>query len=173
MRHMYVINSFFVGVELKLLQLLQHFDHLANPISFIVITIATRHSFSHIALNIVREIGSMDPSQLAMDSTGTKCFVSFLVSISERIPAVILPAVPVLLPHLNGESTTFRNGVLGVFGEVLKLLPDSSNNSDLFHQDVRDEMLKRLIDHLHDNNAFVRVKVLHVFLQLCSAQVCL
>lgn len=112
----------------------------------------------------------MDPSDLAMDSSGTKSFASFQVMVSGQIPSLVLPAVPVLLPHLSGESTTFRNGVLGVLGELLRLLPDSSDDGGLL-PDTRDQMLLKLVDHLHDVNAFVRVKVLHILLQLCSVQV--
>lgn len=109
----------------------------------------------------------MDPSDLAMDASGTKSFASFQVMLTGQIPSLVLPAVPVLLPHLNGESTTFRNGVLGVLGELLRLLSDSS----VLMPDTRDQMLLKLVDHLYDINAFVRAKVLHILLQLCSVQV--
>lgn len=157
------------GVSLKLIQLLQHFEHLVVPISTIVVFAATKYSCKQIVLDIFREICSMDSSDLALDSSGTKSFATFLVSLGGQIPAAVLPAVPVLLPHLSGESATFRNGVLGVLGELLQL-SDSGDNAEIL-PDTRDQMLLKVIDHLHDINAFVRVKVLHIFLQLCSIQV--
>lgn len=159
----------YVGTGLKLVQLLQNFEHLVIPISNIVVGLATKYSCKQLVVDIFREICSMDPSDLAMDSSGTKSFASFQVMVSGQIPSLVLPAVPVLLPHLSGESTTFRNGVLGVLGELLRLLPDSSD--EVLLPDTRDQMLLKLIDHLHDVNAFVRVKVLHILLQLCSVQV--
>lgn len=156
------------GASLKLVQLLQHFEHLVIPICSIVSTIATKYSCKQLVLDMFREICSMDPSDLAMDASGTKSFSSFLVMVTGQIPSQVLPAVPVLLPHLSGESTTFRNGVLGVLGELLRLLSDSS---EILMPDTRDQMLLKLVDHLHDVNAFVRVKVLHILLQLCSVQV--
>ena len=155
---------------MKLIQLLQHFDHLVNPISTIVSTIVTKFSFKQIVLDMFREVGSKNPCDLAMDSSGTKSFASFLVAVSVQVPATVLPVVPVLLPHLSGESTTFRNGVIGVLGELLKLPSDCSGDASLL-PDTRDQLLRKVLDRLHDTNAFVRVKVLHVLLQLCSVQV--
>lgn len=157
------------GVTLKLIQLLQHFEHLVIPISTIVIIAATKHSCSQMVLGMFREICSMDPSDLAMDTSGTKSFASFQVAVSGQIPALVLPAVPLLLPHLSGESTTFRNGVLEVLGELLRLL--YSGDGALSQPDPRNQMLLKVLDHLHDVNAFVRVKVLHILLELCSVQV--
>ena len=157
-----------LGVCLQLIQLLQHFEHLVIPVSNILVTIAIKFSCKQVVLDMIREICSVDPSDLAIDSSGTKSFASFLVAVSGQLPNLVLPAVSVLLPHLNGESTTFRNGVLGVLGELLRLLSDSR----ILLPDARDQMLLKLIDHLHDVNAFVRVKVLHIFFQLSSVQVC-
>ncbi len=173
MKYIIILISvkFITGVGIKLLQLLQHFDHLINPISFIVVAMVTNYSSKQVVLDIFREISSMDPSDLAMDTSGTKCFADFIVTVTGQIPSVILPAVPSLLPHLSGESTTFRNGVLSVLGELLRELSASSDEGML--ADARDKMLEKLVDHLHDTNAFVRVKVLHIFLQLCSVQVSL
>lgn len=158
------------GVSLKLIQLLQHFDHLVHPVSNIVVTAVAKHSCKQVVLDVFREICSMDPSSLALDSNGAKSFASFLVLVSGQIPSAVLPTVPVLLPHLSGESTTFRSGVLGVLGELLKLLSGSDVKSDLL-PDTRDEMLLKVMEHLYDVNAFVRVKVLNILLQLCLAQV--
>ena len=156
-------------MSLRLFQLLQCFEHTAVPISSIVVTVATKHSCKKLVLDIFKEICSMDPADLAVDASGTKSYASFLVSVSGDIPETILPTLPVLLPHLSGESTTFRNAVLGVLGELLQILSDS----EMMLPETRDQLFLKLIDHLHDVNAFVRVKVLHVILQLCTSQVSL
>lgn len=149
------------------MQLLQNFEHLIVPISNIVVNAATKHSCKQLVVDIFRDICSMDPSDLAIDSSGTKAFASFLVAVTGEIPMTVLPAVPVLLPHLSGESATFRNGVLGVLGQLLL----KSGDSSVIVPDTRDQMLFKLMDHIHDINAFVRVKVLHILLQMCSLQV--
>lgn len=85
-------------------------------------------------------------------------------------PSDILPCVSVLLPHLNGESYTFRNGVLGVLGEILCHLT-ATPTLDEQGKTLRDQLFERLEEHIHDSNAFVRIKVLQILQQLVSAQV--
>lgn len=135
----------------------------------IVTAIATKYSSKQIIMDMFREICCTDPSDLIMDSSGTKSFAGFLVATSSQVPAVVLPAIPLLLPHLSGESATFRSGVLGVLGELLKLLHVSSEG--VLPSETRDEMLLKLTEHICDINAFVRTKVLHIFMDLYAAQV--
>ena len=45
----------------------------------------------------------MDPQDLARDNSGTRAYAGFLVEVSEKIPAVMLPSISVLLCHLDGE----------------------------------------------------------------------
>ncbi len=120
---------------------------------------------------IVREIGSKDPADLVMDVGGTKTLASFLVNLSTDQSEHMVPVVNCLLPHLNGESVTFRNGVLAVLGEMLCRLPCSEEGP--MTTEARDSMLQHLVAHLHDIHALVRVKSLHIFQQLADIQVTL
>lgn len=133
-----------------------------------------------------RELGSKDPRDLAVDSSGTRSFATFLVELSHLVPDCVLLCVSVLLPHLNGESYTFRNGVLAVITEILvylhqRALTDKSQlrniddpaclrDDDQAHQ-LRDSLFTKLEEHMHDTNAFVRVKVLQLLLHLVTSQV--
>ena len=151
-------------MALKLIQLLQHFEHLTNVLTMIVGVVVSQAGPSFVT-TIVREIGSKDSGDLARDITGTKSLAAFLVSVSVAMATLVQPVINCLLPHLNGESVTFRNGVLGVVAEVLKqegLTPDD-----------RDSLLGRLTAHIHDCHAMVRVKALHLLHQLADLQVTL
>lgn len=117
-----------------------------------------------------RELGGKDPRDLSIDSSGTRSFASFLVELCHLVPECVLLSVSVLLPHLNGESYTFRNGVLGVMAELLLHLHKSPLDDQ--SRQLRDSLFTKLEDHIHDTNAFVRVKVLQLLLQLITAQVC-
>ena len=125
-----------------------------------------------------RELGGKDPRDLAVDSSGTRSFATFLVELSHLVPDCVLLCVSVLLPHLNGESYTFRNGVLAVITEILIYLHQRSltdklqlvNSDDQTHQ-LRDSLFTKLEEHIHDTNAFVRVKVLQLLLHLVTSQV--
>ena len=165
-----LVCVFSVGVAIKLIQLLQHFDHLANPIATIVSNIVKRNSFKTLVISIVQDIASKDPADLAMDASGTKTIANFLVVLSVEVPCALLPAVPVLLPHLGGESVTFRNCIFGVLGGLLRQLSKSKEEPQM-STETRDMMLEQLSNHLHDTHAFVRVKVLHILQQLSLDEV--
>ena len=115
-----------------------------------------------------REIASKDPKDLSADASGTRCFAGFLVEVGGALPELVLPVVSVLVPHLTGDSYTFRNGVLGVMGHLLLHL---SKGQGSLATNPRDQLLNKLMEHVYDNNAFVRVKVLQVLEQLVTSQV--
>ena len=50
-----------------------------------------------------REIGNTDPKDLERDSSGTRAYASFLTELAERIPAVALNHMMVLLPLLDED----------------------------------------------------------------------
>lgn len=45
----------------------------------------------------------MDMKDLARDTSGTRAYATFLVELAERIPAIMLPSISVLLGLLDGE----------------------------------------------------------------------
>ena len=118
---------------------------------------------------VCRELGGKDPRDLAIDSSGTRSFAAFLVELCGLTPDLVLLSVSVLLPHLNGESYTFRNGVLGVIAELLLHLHKTSLDDQA--RQLRDSLFTKLEEHIHDTNAFVRVKVLQLMMQLVTSQV--
>ncbi|XP_072035794.1 LOW QUALITY PROTEIN: condensin complex subunit 1-like [Amphiura filiformis] len=157
-----------LSASLKIIQLLQHFEHVVSPMAQAVHVFVEQFGIKSVASEIMRELGSMDPQDLARDNSGTRAYAAFLVEVAEKIPAVILPSISVLLCHLDGESYTMRNGVLGVMGEiVMKVL--SKENLDKKAKATRDQLLDTLEDHIHDVNSFVRARVLKIWLSLCEA----
>ncbi|XP_071944380.1 condensin complex subunit 1-like [Antedon mediterranea] len=132
-----------LSASLKVTQLLQHFEHVSGPLAEAVSLICTNFGVKNIVSEIFREIGSMDPKDLARDNSGTRSCAAFLVELAERIPAIMLPSMSVLLCHLDGESYTMRNSMLGVIGEiVLQVL--SGDTLDKKAKDTRDQRLDKL-----------------------------
>eukprot|EP00057_Strongylocentrotus_purpuratus_P001456 XP_001199144.2 PREDICTED: condensin complex subunit 1 [Strongylocentrotus purpuratus] len=155
-----------LGGTLKMLQLVQHFEHLPGPLAQTVQTIATQYGVKSVVNEIMREIGSIDSHDLTRDNSGTRSYASFLVEMAERVPDAMLPCISLILCHLDGESYTMRNGVLGVIGEiVIKVL--SKEQLDKKAKTARDQLLDKLEDHIHDVNAFSRSRALQVWLHLC------
>ena len=60
-------------------------------------------SFLQWALCCGREIGRMDPRDAVRDTSGARAYSQFLVEMGERVPAVALPNVSVVLAHLDEE----------------------------------------------------------------------
>ncbi|CAH1774609.1 unnamed protein product [Owenia fusiformis] len=154
-----------LSASLKIVQLLQHFEHLISPLAQAVQMFATEFGVKTVVSEIMREIGRIDAQDLVKDASGTRGYSGFLVELAERIPAIMLPSISVILGHLDGESYMMRNGVVGVMGEiVMKVLSKEDLDDKL--KATRDQFLDKLEDHIHDVHAFTRSKVLQIWLNI-------
>ncbi|XP_012566984.1 condensin complex subunit 1 isoform X1 [Hydra vulgaris] len=154
------------SASVKIVQLLQHFEYLVSPLSHALEIFVNEYGAKLLVCDIIREIGRIDMSDLTRDASGTRSFSQFLVEIAEKIPSSVLPNISLLMAHLDGESYSMRNGVLGVFGEIVaKVL--NKDNLDVGMKKSREGFLDRLEDHIHDVNSFVRSRVLQIWLYLC------
>lgn len=52
---------------------------------------------------LYREIGQKCAQELSRDTAGAKGFAVFLAELAERIPAVLMSSMCILLDHLDGE----------------------------------------------------------------------
>ncbi|XP_066028149.1 condensin complex subunit 1 [Pocillopora verrucosa] len=158
-----------LGISLKIVQLLQHFEHLVQPLAQAVQTFVDEFSIKGVVSEVIREIGRMDPRDLSRDTSGTRAYADFLVELAGRVPSQIIPNISVLLCHLDGESYSMRNGILALMGEiVIKVL--SKEDLDDAAKKLRDQLLDKMEDHIHDVNAYVRSKALHIWLELCKKE---
>ncbi|PSN48611.1 hypothetical protein C0J52_18669 [Blattella germanica] len=154
-----LIKRYNHGLSCSIKILLKLYDHLVSPLAQGVVQLVKEFGSRSIVRELVREIGETDSADLMQDTSGTRAYSQFLVEVAESVPELILPAINMLTVHLNGESPAMRMCVLGIMGEiVLRML--SVESLDENSRDLRDEFLDHLEDHLHDVNAFVRVKVL-------------
>lgn len=94
---------YLTGASLKILQQLQHFEHLVSPLAEMTSIITTEYSNKSVVAEIMREVGRKDPKDLVRDNTGTKSFATFLVELSEKVPGVMMSNISVVLCHLEGE----------------------------------------------------------------------
>ncbi|KAK7496786.1 hypothetical protein BaRGS_00011995 [Batillaria attramentaria] len=156
-----------LSASLKIAQLLKHFEHLVSPLAQLVEVVVNNYGNKSIVGDIMREIGRMDPRDASRDTSGARAYSQFLVELAEKVPAAMLPNVSVVLTHLDGESYSLRNGVLGMMGEILiRVL--SKEGLDQNQRINRDGFFDRLQDHIHDIHAFVRSKVLQIWLTIVS-----
>ncbi|XP_029810543.1 condensin complex subunit 1 isoform X2 [Suricata suricatta] len=136
-----------LSASVKIIQMLQHFEHLAPVLVAAVSLWATEYGMKSIVGEIVREIGQKCPQELSRDPSGAKGFAAFLTELAERIPAILMSSMCILLDHLDGEVLN---------GDQLEEAA----------RDTRDQFLDTLQAHGHDINSFVRSRVLQLFTRI-------
>nr|AAD15962.1 pEg7 [Xenopus laevis] len=151
-----------LSASVKVIQLLQHFEHLASVLVHTVSLWATEYGMKPVIGEIMREIGQKCSQDLSRESSGFKAFATFLTELAERIPAIMMPSISVLLDYLDGENYMMRNAVLTVMGEmVVRVL--SGDQLEEAEKSTRDQFLDTLQEHLHDVNTYVRSCVIQIY----------
>nr|XP_045604996.1 condensin complex subunit 1-like [Procambarus clarkii] len=156
-----------LGCALKLMQLLQHFEHMVTPAAQGVILLVESFGIKSVVAELVREISKVDARDLLKDTSGLRNFSQFLMEVSDKCPQVVMPSLSLLINFLHEEAQSMRNCVLSILGSlVLKVL--SGEDLDFKSKELRDQCLDHLEDHIHDVHAFVRSKVLQIWNELIT-----
>ncbi|KAG9471307.1 hypothetical protein GDO78_015246 [Eleutherodactylus coqui] len=151
-----------LSVSVKVIQLLQHFEHLAPVLVHAVTLWATEYGMKSLVGEIMRKIGQKSCQDLSRESSAVKTLYTFITQLSEKIPAIMMPNISVLLDYLDGEPYMMRNAVLTVIGEaVVRIL--SGDNLNELEKKTRDNFLDTLQEHIHDVNVYVRSCVLQIY----------
>nr|KAF6496614.1 non-SMC condensin I complex subunit D2 [Rousettus aegyptiacus] len=159
-----------LSATVKIIQMLQHFEHLAPVLVAAVSLWATDYGMKSIVGEIVREIGQKCPQELSRDSSGAKGFAAFLTELAERVPAILMSSMCILVDHLDGENYMMRNAVLAAMAEmVLQVL--NGDQLEEAARDTRDQFLDTMQAHSHDVNSFVRSRVLQLFTRIVQQKV--
>lgn len=158
-----------LGYSVKIIQLLQDYEHLVSPLAIAVSLFVTEYGAKNLISEVVREVGYIEVKDLSRDASGMRSISQFIVELAGICPNQVVSSLNILMPYLDEEAYTMRNCVLSVFGEVvIKVL--SSDDLSEKSKDLRDQILDKLEEHIHDVTAFVRCKSLQVWKQLCSEQ---
>lgn len=154
-----------LSATVKIIQMLQHFEHLPSVLVSAVSLWVADYGMKSIVGEIAREIGQKCPQELSRDTAGAKGFAAFLTELAERIPAVLMSSMCILLDHLDGENYMMRNAVLAAMAEmVLQVL--NGDQLEESARETRDQFLDFLQAHGHDVNSFVRSRVLQLFTRI-------
>ncbi|XP_030043749.1 condensin complex subunit 1 [Microcaecilia unicolor] len=162
--------NYMLSASLKICQLLQHFEHLAPIFVQAVSLWATEYGVKSIVGEIMREIGQKCPQEFVRETSGVRAYSVFLVELAEKIPAVMLPSISVLLDHLDGESYIMRNAVLGIMVEMIIQVLNGEELEEMARH-TRDQFLDTLQEHMHDVNAFVRARALQSLIRIVQCKV--
>ncbi|XP_057379225.1 condensin complex subunit 1-like [Daphnia carinata] len=158
-----------LSCTLRMIQLLQHFEHVAPACVHGIITMIEHFNCGSMVVDLVREIGQVDPHDLARDTSSSRNYAAFLSELAEKIPSSFIPCISLLSVHLDEESFTLRNSVLSIFAEIV-LQELSGENLDDRKRELRDQLLEPLLEHLHDVHSFVRSKTLQLWHKLSLKQ---
>lgn len=155
---------------MKIIQILQHKEHLVPILAQLVEVIVKRHNQKIILNELVREIKRIEIRELSRDSSGPRAISKFLEEVAEKCSAEMLPCITELLTFLEEDSYLMRNATLTVIGHlIVKEL--SKNELDAKEKNLRDQLLDKLEDHILDMTSYTRSRTLQVWHTLCYEEV--
>ncbi|KAK4295273.1 hypothetical protein Pmani_032152 [Petrolisthes manimaculis] len=156
-----------LGCSLKMMQLLQHFQHMVTPAAQGIIILTESFNVKTIVSDMIREIAKVDLKDLMKDSSGLRNFSQFITELSDKSPKLVMPSLSLLINFLHEEAYFMRTCVLSTLGSViLKVL--NGDNLEEKSKELRDQCLDHLEDHIHDVQAFVRSRALQVWSDLIT-----
>ncbi|XP_077577834.1 condensin complex subunit 1 [Stigmatopora nigra] len=158
-----------LGASVKVIQLLQHFEHLSSVFAQALSVWSTEYGVRAIIGEVIREIGQKSSEELAREGSGVKAFSTFLSELSALVPESLIPNMSVLITHLEGESHTMRVAVCEVLGDIMVRVLCGDELQDSRKAD-RDRFLDTLQEHLHDIHSQVRTRVLQVYTRIVNSQ---
>lgn len=154
-----------LSASLRIIQLLQHFEHTVLPLTGIVEVMVTKYGVNNVVFEIMREIGRLDSKDLSNDSSGTRSYTLFLVELAAKLPTVMLQNISFLMPALETDCYVMRNCLLSIMKEiVIQVLSQEDLEPTL--KNTRDQFFEIMKECIHDVHAFVRSKVLQNWQQI-------
>ncbi|XP_017757299.1 PREDICTED: condensin complex subunit 1 [Eufriesea mexicana] len=150
-----------ISCVIRIIQLVKLHDVLAAYIAVGVIQMINSCGCNGLIREIIKEIGESELSE--PDSRNISIF---LENIATTEPKIIIPILDDVMDYLASEHYTMRNCTITIIREVVQ---KTLTGDDLTQEqkDQRDECLNSLEEHILDNNAYVRSKVLQVWQHLC------
>ncbi|KAH7959195.1 hypothetical protein HPB49_009164 [Dermacentor silvarum] len=160
-------HSYAIGCVMKIMQVLQAHEHVASFLAEALLVFSEKFGVKSVVGDCIRELCRLDSLENAQDVGGIRNLATFLVELTDRMPELVTKSAGLLVDLLNVKSYTMRIGVLTVFFKiVLDVL--SKEGLDNKEKELRDTLLDHLEEHILDENAFVRGKVLQLWQDMCN-----
>ncbi|KAG8845943.1 hypothetical protein FRB91_001313, partial [Serendipita sp. 411] len=144
--------------QISLLQSLQYFEHLSEPMAEILDILDKEFDVSGVGDEILREISQKTFS--AVDTKGPRTYGRFLMHLGELCPKIVLKQMSLLLDHVDSEAYPMRIAMVEIIGNLIKYLAGADQI------EKREKKINSLFDMLTerylDVSSFVRVKVMQV-----------
>ncbi|KAG8183631.1 hypothetical protein JTE90_005619 [Oedothorax gibbosus] len=154
-----------LGYSIKILQLVQDFEHLPIVMAEAVMHFVKENAADTLISDICRESTLLDVKTLTQNLTAAHSLSQFLVSICESCTEKVMAVIGSLLQFLEMESHVMRNCVLSIIGIILTKVLANENISKK-EQQTREDLLSHIEAHLWDANSFVRCRAIQVLKNL-------
>lgn len=159
-------HSYGIGCVMKIMQVLQAHEHVSSFLADSLQVFSEKFGVKSIVGDCIRELCRLDSLESAQDCGGIRYVATFLVELSERMPELVTKSASFLIDLLNVKSYTVRNSVLIVFSNIVLMVLSKEGLGDK-EKELRDSLLDHLEEHILDENAFVRSKVLQLWQEMC------
>lgn len=138
------------------------YEHLPGPLADILVRMTQEHqSLCPFVVEFVAEIARVPSDTLSKDPGTAKALATFMLDLSERMPAVFQTNLALVLSLLHAESYTVRNGVVHIIGALIRHAPNPDDP-------LLDVLMSRA---QRDVNAFTRSKAFQTWISLAEARV--
>ncbi|AAS54763.2 AGR273Cp [Eremothecium gossypii ATCC 10895] len=155
------------SVQNAILSNLTYFPHLTAFNAELLQVISTEFEYPQLTEDLLKDISNKEFN--SKDTTGPKAISSFLVSLSELVPKVVLRQMTLLVKLLNNSSFTLRCAVVEVCGNIIVAI--AKNRQDIEHHGNQIEVLLELLEERFlDSNPYVRSKAIQGCLKVCELE---
>ncbi|KAJ2958011.1 hypothetical protein NQZ79_g6363 [Umbelopsis isabellina] len=156
------------AAQTTIIQDLQYWEHSAEPMAEFLQALYIRHDNRQLSDEVLRDISNKEfkdnTSKEVKDTPNSKTFASFLVKMSELCPKIVLKNMGLLIRQLDSESYTMRMALVEVIGNLI--IDMATKEEHASQKDQINGFFDVLEDRMLDSVAFVRSKVLQVYLKI-------
>ncbi|XP_066259885.1 condensin complex subunit 1 isoform X2 [Euwallacea similis] len=153
---------------IRIVQMIKNEEHLIQCIPDGIKQLVVNFGCKGLIHALVQEITEWQTEEKFQDSQGSRFCAQFLTALAVSLPELMLPEVLYLNKYLYHEPATLRNSVLNVITEVIVhvLSKHNLNNEEAEYQEG---FLTILTEHIRDNSAHVRARVMQHWSRLQEA----
>ncbi|OAE32488.1 hypothetical protein AXG93_3242s1100 [Marchantia polymorpha subsp. ruderalis] len=160
-----------ISIVATMIHMLHKHEHVPIPFAELVSLAENQYAASSLAVDLLRAIGQIDPSNFERDNAGADNVGLFLEELGGRLPKLMVMNLSVLMCHLDGKSYKMRNSLVKLIGTLLvKAIKETSESESNEGSRLRNEqtLLNILIERSRDTSAHTRKHVLRTWAYLCK-----
>lgn len=152
---------------MKIVQLLQTKENIHNILSDLVAYNIKNLPHLFLLYDLLEQIKLIDINILSKDNSGPRSVSTFLVELADKCPEETFKYISDLIEFLDEESYLLRNGILEIITNVI--IKRFKSPTIVKNARIKDKLLDKLEDHIHDITSYTRSKVLALWCTLLKS----